>query len=124
MSEAPPSPRIARCRWGRIEVEGCGDFKDAKLYPGGARQWDWRETGTEHVPGIQPDDVAELLDHGATVVVLSTGMLGRLRITPEVIRLLDDRGIERHELPTREAVKLYNALAAERPVGGLFHTTC
>jgi hypothetical protein len=25
----------------------------------------WRETGTEHSPGIQPADVQELLDRGA-----------------------------------------------------------
>ena len=46
-------------------------YKDAKLFPGGSREWNWRETGTEHVPGIQPADVQELLDHGAKVVVLS-----------------------------------------------------
>ena len=56
--------------------EGSGSLKDAKLYPGGARAWDWRETGTRHDPGIQPTDVAELLDHGAEVVVLSTGVFG------------------------------------------------
>ena len=33
---------------GKIEVEGTGTLRDAKLFPGGAREWDWRETGTEH----------------------------------------------------------------------------
>ena len=62
------SPRIAHLSWGRLEVEGHPTFKDAKLFPGGARAWDWRETGTEHVPGIQSADVEELLEHGATVL--------------------------------------------------------
>jgi hypothetical protein len=57
-----------------MEVEEIGQGKDFKLYPGGGRKWDWRETGTQHVPGIQPSDVQELLDHGATVVVLTRGM--------------------------------------------------
>ena len=33
-----------------------GSGKDFKLYPGGGREWDWNETGTRHVPGIQPGD--------------------------------------------------------------------
>jgi len=35
----------------------------AKLFPGGLREWDWRETGTRHVPGIQHADVQELIEH-------------------------------------------------------------
>ena len=67
--EVGRSPRIAEISWGHIEVEGVGRFKDAKLYPGGARAWDWRETGTDHVPGIQPADIQELLERGADDVV-------------------------------------------------------
>ncbi len=69
MERDAPSPRITHMSWGRLEVGG-KSFKDAKLYPGGAREWDWRETGTHHMPGIQPADLAELLEHGAEIVVL------------------------------------------------------
>ena len=65
------SPRILHLSWGHIEVEGHPPFKDAKVFPGGAREWDWRDTGTRHVPGIQPADVRELIEHGAKAVVLS-----------------------------------------------------
>ena len=58
----PNSPRISLLSWGRIEVEGHPPFKDAKIFPGGAREWDWRETGTRHVPGIQPADIQELIE--------------------------------------------------------------
>ena len=121
MGEKPPSPRIASVSWGRLEVEGAGVFKDAKLYPGGAREWDWRETGTRHVPGIQPADVAELLERGAEVVVLAQGVLERLQVCPETLDLLKNRGIPAHVLPTEQAVRLYDELAAGRKVGGLFH---
>jgi hypothetical protein len=70
---------------GGLETDGGRWFKDAKLFPGGAREWDWRETGTGHVPGIQPGDIQELLDHGATVLVLSQGMWGRLGVCPETL---------------------------------------
>jgi len=119
------SPQITHVSWGRLEVEGkAGPYKDAKLFPGGSREWNWRETGTEHVPGIQPADVQELLDHGANVVVLSRGMAECLQVPRETIDFLKERRIEAHILPTTQAAELYNRLAKEGPVGGLFHTTC
>ena len=124
MQRLLPAPRITRLSWGHLEVEGARAFKDAKLYPGGAREWDWRETGTHHVPGIQPADVAELLDHGAEVVVLSKGILERLRVCPETLDLLRDRGVAVHVLQTEQAVARYNELGRRAPVGGLFHSTC
>ena len=110
--------------WGRIEVEGHGSFKDAKLWPGGARAWDWDETGTRHDPGVQPADVEELLDHGAEVVVLSVGMQERLGVKRETIEALEEAGVEVEVLPTDEAARAYNDLADRARVGGLFHTTC
>ncbi|QWG13155.1 Mth938-like domain-containing protein [Bradyrhizobium sediminis] len=134
MSEASPisiaaeakmhSPRITTIAWGRIEVEGVGTFRDAKLFPGGAREWDWRETGTEHAPGIQPADVRELLDHGATTIVLSQGMLKRLGICHATLALLKRQGVRVHVLPTQDAVDIYNDLRKTEQVAGLFHTTC
>jgi hypothetical protein len=119
------SPRITRLSWGLIEVEGEErPFKDAKVFPGGAREWDWNETGTRHVPGIQPADVEELLEHGATEVVLSKGIYQQLRVCPETIEMLKGRGIPFHILQTEEAVRLYNELREKKRVGGLFHSTC
>jgi hypothetical protein len=89
-----------------------------------ARAWDWRESGTRHVPGIQPADVQELLEHGAEVVVLSKGVLERLQVCPETLALLERQGIPAHVLPTGDAVRVYNELAAGQKVGGLFHSTC
>lgn len=120
----PRSPKIVHLSWGHLEVEGRPAFKDAKLFPGGAREWDWSETGTAHTPGIQPSDVSELLDHGATVVVLTKGMYERLGVCRETLELLGDRGVAVHVLRTEEAVGVYNRLAETDRVGGLFHSTC
>jgi hypothetical protein len=119
------SPRIKHVSWGRLEVEGKGEpYKDAKLFPGGSRDWNWRETGTSHSPGIQVADVQELLDHGATVVLLSRGMAECLHVPRETLDFLKQRQIAVHVLPTTEAAALYNKLAETELVGGLFHTTC
>ena len=101
------SPRIKHVSWGRLEVEGKGEpYKDARLFPGASRDWNWRETGTGHTPGIQPADVQELLDHGATVVVLSRGMAECLQVPRETLDFLKERQIAVHVLPTTEAVAL------------------
>jgi hypothetical protein len=106
-------------------VEGLGSSTDAKLWPGGGRPWDWRETGTHHVPGIQISDVMELIDRGAGVVVLSRGMQLVLQTAPETLAFLEETAIPVHILETREAVRLYNSLRASgQPVAGLFHSTC
>jgi hypothetical protein len=119
------SPRVTHLSWGRLEVEGVdGPFKDAKLFPGGAREWDWRETGTNHEPGIQPADVEELLERGATEVVLSKGFNERLRVTQDALRMLEDRGISAHVRQTEEAIRLYNELIETERVGALIHSTC
>lgn len=108
-----------------MEVDGLGLGRDFKLYPGGGREWDWKETDTHHAPGIQPADVEELLAHGSTVVVLSRGMQLALQTAPETRALLERRGVPYHIEETKTAVALYNRLAAAgEQVGGLFHSTC
>ena len=120
------SPRITHLSWGRIETEGPdGSFKDAKCFPGGARAWDWGETGTHHVPGIQPADVEELLRHGAEVVILSKGINERLQVKAETLDELEAQGVAVEVLQTERAADRYNTLQEEgAPVGGLFHSTC
>ena len=119
------SPRIDELSWGRMTIDGIGKGKDFKLWPGGGREWDWRETDTHHVPGIQPADVEELIDNGCQSIVLSRGMLLMLKTCPETLSLLQAKAIEVHVAETKEAAQIYNALAAKgEAVGGLFHSTC
>lgn len=121
----PKSPRITKLTWGSVEVDGTDTtYRDAKLYPGGSREWDWTETGTHHSPGIQPSDIAELLEHKAQVIILSQGIIGRLGIAPETLAALRGRGITVHIMKTKEAVRLYNQLCAYESVGALIHSTC
>ena len=120
----PNSPRISHLSWGHIQVEGHPSFKDAKIFPGGAREWDWHETGTRHVPGIQPTDVQELIEHGARAVVLSRGIWEQLQVCPETLDILAKNGIKAEVLQTEVAVERFNELRESMPVGGLFHSTC
>jgi hypothetical protein len=53
-----------------------------------------RKSSCLHVPGIQPADVAELLEQGSDIVVLSRGIELRLETKPKTLSFLNDQGIE------------------------------
>lgn len=119
------SPEITDLDWGRTEVAGHGTFKDVKLWPGGARAWDWAETGTHHSPGIQPADVEELLEAGPQVVILSRGQQTRLNVTDDTIVAIEEHGAAAEVLPTAAAVERYNELVRDgHAVAALIHSTC
>lgn len=116
--------QITHLSWGRLDADG-QTFKDARLGPNGASEWDWSETGTRHQPGIQRADVEDLVEQGVDVVVLSQGVHERLGVHHETIPYLESVGVEVVVLQTEAAAERYNELVKEgRRVGGLFHTTC
>lgn len=106
-------------------MNGLETAKDFKLFPGGGREWDWDETGTRHQPGIQIADVEELLENGATSIVLSQGMNLKLHVQDATLSYLAEKGISVTVAETKEAVEMYNKLVQQGVmVGGLFHSTC
>lgn len=117
------SPLVTAFSWGRLEIGG-RLYKDAKLFPAGARAWDWNETGTRHVPGVQVDDALELIDRGAEVLVLSQGVDSVLQVPESTLDALRARGLDVRVAPTPAAIDLYNLLCRSRRVGALLHSTC
>jgi len=124
MAQKDVSPKINSIEWGQVTTNDQKTYKDAKLFPGGSRKWDWNETGTHHVPGIQPADVEELLKHGAEVIVLSQGFHERLQVCNETKELLTTKGINFYVLNTEQAAKKYSELQPTHRVGALIHSTC
>ncbi len=121
-------PIITRLTWGQIEVTHRGEsrrFRDCKVGPEGAREWNWKEIGTHHQPGVQVADIADILAQDVEVLVIGCGRLRALGVCPETEALLRERGVRYHIEETGRAVERYNSLArAGERVGGLFHTTC
>ena len=93
------SPRIASLEWGFIEVEGFGKLRDVKLFPGGAKGWDW-------------------------LVLISRGVWKRLKTMPKTVALLEQAGMTVHQLQTEACVEEYNTLREREQVAALIHTTC
>ena len=121
-------PRIVQIEWGRIEValpDGAArTFKDVRLYPDSAREWDWGETGMRHVPGIQIADVEELLAKGCRTVILSRGMQLVLQVPPATVEWLEKQGVRVEVLESSLAAARYNELREQQLVGALIHSTC
>jgi len=119
---------ITSLSWGSMEVSIDGEtrvFKDCKVWPDGAREWRWGETGTHHSPGIQPADIEEILALDVDVLVLGRGQLGRLGVSIETDDLLRKCGVSYHIEKTQKAVTLFNELVRKgKRVGGVFHSTC
>ncbi|XP_032763320.1 mth938 domain-containing protein-like isoform X1 [Rattus rattus] len=118
------SPKIASLSWGQMKVEGSILYKDCKVWPGGSPAWDWRETGTEHSPGVQPADIKEVAEKGVQTLVIGRGMSEALKVPPSTVEYLEKQGIDVRVLQSH-TVKEYNALVAQGiRVEGVFHSTC
>uniref|UniRef100_A0A3Q1F1M2 Mth938 domain-containing protein n=1 Tax=Acanthochromis polyacanthus TaxID=80966 RepID=A0A3Q1F1M2_9TELE len=120
------SPQIRSLSWGLMTVEGSSaPYKDCKVWPGGSRTWDWRETGTDHRPGVQPADLEEVLKKGVDLLVIGRGMSEALQVPSTTLDFVQQKGVEVRVLQTEKAVAEYNKLAIQgAKVGGVFHSTC
>ena len=120
--------RISHISWGTIEITVNTEtfkFKDCKIWPGKAKEWDWRLTKTRHTPGIPPQDIDEILNEGVEIIILSKGMECMLNTCPETEQLLQSKNIEYYKAETTIAVNLFNEFSARgKNVGGIFHSTC
>ena len=82
-------------------------------------------TDTHHSPGIQKQDVDEILAKNVEFIVLTQGMQNKLGVPNETIEYIKSKGVKVIVEPTQEAVGSYNELIAQnKRVGGLFHSTC
>ncbi|ASJ01884.1 hypothetical protein A3L09_00720 [Thermococcus profundus] len=111
--------------FGRIVVDGREYEHDIVIYPSGKVERRKKEIskgkhGTSHK--IDPEELREYVTEDFDVLIVGTGMYGRLSLLPESKKLVE--GKEVVELPTGEAVKLFNELQGRKKVLGIFHVTC
>jgi hypothetical protein len=139
--------KISSLSWGKVIVEamnrtlpsGEGRSKttvDSKVYkdvkivsmPNNdgsyVKEWNWLETGTRHIPGIQVGDFAEFVDK-VDYVVLSKGMDEMLHTTDAAKEYLKNKNKNFVILNSRDAVAEFNRLVdLGVKVGALIHSTC
>ena len=83
--------RIESLEWGALKVSDGHVYKDAQLWPGHSCNWDWKKTGTHHVPGIQIEDLAVFIDH-VDIVILTRGMNSALQAPQATMDYITEKG--------------------------------
>lgn len=131
MQRTAASLHTTACGWGKLTVYVNNvpqAFKDAKVWVGsqntGAKEWNWKITGTQHVPGIQPADLDEFIDQ-VDEVILTRGVERVLQVPQQTIDYVKSKEKICHVGETPDMIELFNRLVGQgKKVGGVFHSTC
>ena len=76
--------------------------------------------GTSHV--LSEDEAKFLFEKGCDQVVIGSGQMGNVQLSPEAEAYFERKGCEVLLKPTPEAIQTFNRSRARRI--GLFHVTC
>lgn len=122
-------PVIRYARWGKITVSYRGKsciYRDAIIWPEGSEEWNWRLSDTHHSPGIQINEIYDLIhEYNCDHIILSQGFENVLKVDPITIEWLDNNSIDYYVLNSLNAIELYNSLTqSNKRVGLLLHSTC
>jgi hypothetical protein len=113
--------KIDSYSFGRIVIDGTEHTSDVIIYPDRLDASWWRREG--HL--LAPEDLSGVFAYAPGVLVIGTGHDGVMRVPPQTVEAVREKGIEVHIARTGDAVKLFNRLQREdvRVVAAL-HLTC
>ena len=113
--------KIDSCSFGSLVINGKTYRDDLIILPDGKilKPW-WREKGHQ----LTMDDLQELIDSSPEIIVVGTGVSGRVLPVKNLETDLAKLSIEFIAVPNEEAIKVFNQLATEKRIGGGFHLTC
>lgn len=110
--------RIEHYSFGRIRIDGESYTSDVIIYPDRVGKW-WRKRGHQ----VAREDVQEIVEAGAKVLVIGTGSAGCVDVLEETKKHFDSQGIELIVQKTDQACDTYNEMAGEGVIAAL-HLTC
>jgi hypothetical protein len=90
--------------FGRITVAGKTCTSDVIMRPESMRDGWWRKTGHS----LCLADLEEILSDPPRRLLVGRGHDDRMKVPPDVVEALTERGIEVRSMPTGEAVALWN----------------
>jgi hypothetical protein len=106
--------------FGRIVVDGQAFSQDIILLPDGIQDSWWRQESHR----LQIPDVAAVLAVKPEVLIVGQGQPGKMQVDEALVAYLQENQIELIEVPTDQACKTFNSLAAKRKVAAALHLTC
>jgi hypothetical protein len=113
-------PEIQDYRFGRMVVDGEPHTRDLILLPDRVVANWWRREGHR----LDVEDLQAVLSDAPEVLVVGTGIYGRMQVPEETRRVVEAAGIELRPARTGEAWRTYNDLREQRRTAGAFHLTC
>ena len=107
--------------FGSLVIDGETYRDDLLILPDGKilKPW-WRKQGHQLIL----DDLRELIDASPEIIVVGTGVNGRVKPDKNISADLAELSIEFIALPNKEAIKVFNQQTPEKRIGGGFHLTC
>lgn len=113
-------PKIDDFTFGKIVIDGNTYQRDLIILPDRVLPNWWRVEGHS----LTHEDLQQALPGPPEVLVIGTGVFGRMQIPEEVHRKIEEVGIKVMALPTKEACDSYNRLREEKCVVAALHLTC
>lgn len=112
---------IEQSEFGAIQIDGKIYTTDIIIYPDGrvSDHW-WRRHGHR----LAFEDMDTLIASEPDIIVIGSGVSGRMLPEPGLEKILADRGIELVLAPTGDAVSHFNRLQSSHKTGAGLHLTC
>ena len=107
-------------RFGKIIINGQLYHKDLIIFSDRILPNWWRE----HGHSLEIADLNEVLEVKPKVLIIGTGMYGRIKIQDNILQKLESLDIEVIAVRTGKACQLYNQKQAENDVIAALHLTC
>ncbi len=113
--------QIKSYEFGRIKINGTVYTSDVIIYDDHINSSWWRKEG--HY--LQTEDIEEILKAKPDVVIVGTGKFDTMKVSSDVRKELESRGIEFMYSSTDEACKRHNKMCdRDKKVVTALHLTC
>jgi hypothetical protein len=107
-------------RFGKIIINGELYNKDLIIFSDRILPNWWRE----HGHSLSMADLKEVITVKPKVLIIGTGMYGRIKIQDKILQNLESLDIDIIALRTGNACKIYNQKQAENDIIAALHLTC
>lgn len=113
---------IEKYNFGEMVINGNTYTNDVIIGPDKVRGDWWRKSG--HY--LQLEDIKDVIEaEEPEIVIIGTGKFGRMRVSPEVKKYLENKGIDYFIKSSGKASDIYNEKRGKTDkVVGAFHLTC
>ena len=101
-------------------IDGISFKSDVIVLPDRVIDRWWRKEGHR----LHADDLADVVNDGPRLLIVGTGMYGRMKIPKETEAFLKGLGIGLMAMQTTDACRMWNEKDEEGGVAAAFHLTC